>query len=339
MNKVLVTGGMGYIGSHTCVQLINAGLTPIILDNLCNSKREVLARIETLTKQQPAFYQGDVRDRTVLEKIFSEHNIDSVIHFAGLKAVGESVEKPYEYYDNNVTGSLVLIDVMRKAGVKSIVFSSSATVYGEPSVMPINEDTPTGDVTNPYGRSKFMVEECFRDIQLAAPDLSVTLLRYFNPVGAHPSGLMGEDPQGIPNNLMPFIAQVAVGRRESLSVFGDDYPTPDGTGVRDYIHVMDLADGHVAALTKIGEQAGLHIFNLGTGKGSSVLEMVKAFSAACGKDIAYQICPRRNGDIAECWAATDKAEKVLGWKATRSIDDMTADTWNWQSNNPKGYDQ
>ncbi|WP_221074064.1 UDP-glucose 4-epimerase GalE [Agarivorans aestuarii] len=339
MNKVLVTGGMGYIGSHTCVQLINAGLTPIILDNLCNSKREVLSRIETLSKQQPAFYEGDVRDRAVLEKIFSEHQIDSVIHFAGLKAVGESVEKPYEYYDNNVNGSLVLIDVMRKAGVKSIVFSSSATVYGEPSVMPIDENTPTGDVTNPYGRSKFMVEECYRDIQLAAPDLSVTLLRYFNPVGAHPSGLMGEDPQGIPNNLMPFIAQVAVGRRDSLSVFGDDYPTPDGTGVRDYIHVMDLADGHVAALTKIGEQAGLHIFNLGTGKGSSVLEMVKAFSQASGKEIAYQICPRRNGDIAECWAATDKAEKVLGWKATRSIDDMTADTWNWQSNNPKGYEQ
>ena len=338
MNKILVTGGMGYIGSHTCVQMINAGLTPIILDNLCNSKREVLARIERLTLQQPVFYQGDVRDRCILEKIFSEHEIDSVIHFAGLKAVGESVQKPYEYYDNNVNGSLVLIDMMRKSGVKSIVFSSSATVYGEPREMPINENTPTGDVTNPYGRSKYMVEECYRDIQLATSDLSVTLLRYFNPVGAHPSGTMGEDPQGIPNNLMPFIAQVAVGRRESLSVFGDDYPTPDGTGVRDYIHVMDLADGHLAALSKVGEQAGLHIFNLGTGKGSSVLEMLVAFGEASGKDIAYEMCPRRSGDIAECWASTDKAEQQLDWKATRSVADMTRDTWNWQSNNPKGYD-
>ncbi|MGY5449790.1 UDP-glucose 4-epimerase GalE [Agarivorans sp. MS3-6] len=339
MNKVLVTGGMGYIGSHTCVQMIEAGLSPIILDNLCNSKLEVLARIESLTDKQPAYYQGDVRDRAILERIFVEHKIDSVIHFAGLKAVGESVQKPYEYYDNNVVGSLVLIDVMRKAGVKSIVFSSSATVYGEPSVMPIDESSPTGDVTNPYGRSKYMVEQCYRDIQLAAPDLSVTLLRYFNPVGAHPSGLMGEDPQGIPNNLMPFIAQVAVGRRDSLSVFGNDYPTPDGTGVRDYIHVMDLAEGHIAALTKVGKQAGLHVFNLGTGTGSSVLEMLNAFGKACGKDITYNICPRRNGDIAECWAATDKAKQVLGWKATRSVEDMTADTWNWQSNNPNGYDK
>ncbi|MGY5452010.1 UDP-glucose 4-epimerase GalE [Agarivorans sp. MS3-6] len=338
MNKILVTGGMGYIGSHTCVQMINAGLTPIILDNLCNSKREVLARIERLTQQQPIFYQGDVRDRSILDKIFSEHEIDSVIHFAGLKAVGESVQKPYEYYDNNVNGSLVLIDVMRSAGVKSIVFSSSATVYGEPSEIPINENTPTGEVTNPYGRSKYMVEECYRDIQLASPDLSVTLLRYFNPVGAHPSGTMGEDPQGIPNNLMPFIAQVAVGRRESLSVYGDDYPTLDGTGVRDYIHVMDLADGHLAALSKVGEKAGLHVFNLGTGKGCSVLEMLKAFGEACGKDIAYKICPRRSGDIAESWASTDKAEQQLDWKAMRSVADMTTDTWHWQSKNPKGYD-
>jgi len=339
MKKVLVTGGMGYIGSHTCVQLIKAGIEPVILDNLCNSKSEVLKRIESLTQHRPVFYQGDVRDRAVLETVFAQHKIDSVIHFAGLKAVGESVQKPFEYYDNNVSGSLVLIDVMRKAGVKSMVFSSSATVYGEPTKMPIDESMPTGAVTNPYGRSKYMIEECYADIQKAAPELSVTLLRYFNPVGAHPSGLMGEDPQGIPNNLMPFIAQVAVGRRESLSVFGDDYPTPDGTGVRDYIHVMDLADGHVAALTKVGQQAGLHIFNLGTGKGSSVLDVVKAFSSASGKDIAYQICPRRQGDIAECWAATDKAERLLGWKATRTLEEMSADTWHWQSNNPQGYEQ
>lgn len=335
--KVLVTGGIGYIGSHTCIQLIEAGIEPIILDNLGNSKVAVLDRIEALTQVRPVFYQGDIRDEAFLDSIFAEHSISSVIHFAGLKAVGESVAKPLEYYDNNVNGSLVLARSMRKANVKSIVFSSSATVYGDPAVVPITENSPTGATTNPYGRSKYMVEECFSDLFDAENDWSITLLRYFNPVGAHPSGTMGEDPQGIPNNLMPFIAQVAVGRRESLSVFGNDYPTPDGTGVRDYIHVMDLADGHIAALKAVGEKSGLHIYNLGTGKGSSVLEMVEAFAEASGKPVPYTLCPRRAGDIAECWASTEKAEKELGWKATRNVMEMSADTWRWQSNNPKGY--
>ncbi|MCE7556130.1 UDP-glucose 4-epimerase GalE [Aliivibrio fischeri] len=335
--KVLVTGGMGYIGSHTCIQMIEAGIEPIILDNLGNSKVAVLDRIEALTHVRPVFYQGDIRDEAFLDSIFAEHSISSVIHFAGLKAVGESVAKPLEYYDNNVNGSLVLARSMRKANVKSIVFSSSATVYGDPAIVPITESSPTGATTNPYGRSKYMVEECFSDLFDAENDWSITLLRYFNPVGAHPSGTMGEDPQGIPNNLMPFIAQVAVGRRESLSVFGNDYPTPDGTGVRDYIHVMDLADGHIAALKAVGEKSGLHIYNLGTGKGSSVLEMVEAFSQASGKPVPYTLCPRRAGDIAECWASTEKAEKELGWKATRNVMEMSADTWRWQSNNPEGY--
>lgn len=335
--KVLVTGGMGYIGSHTCIQMIEAGIEPIILDNLGNSKVAVLDRIEALTQVRPVFYQGDIRDEAFLDSIFAEHTISSVIHFAGLKAVGESVQKPLEYYDNNVNGSLVLARSMRKANVKSIVFSSSATVYGDPAIVPITENSPTGATTNPYGRSKYMVEECFSDLFDAENDWSITLLRYFNPVGAHPSGTMGEDPQGIPNNLMPFIAQVAVGRRESLSVFGNDYPTPDGTGVRDYIHVMDLADGHIAALKSVGEKSGLHIYNLGTGKGSSVLEMVEAFAQASGKPVPYTLCPRRAGDIAECWASTEKAEKELGWKATRNVMEMSADTWRWQSNNPKGY--
>ncbi|MCP3699923.1 MAG: UDP-glucose 4-epimerase GalE [Aliivibrio sp.] len=335
--KVLVTGGMGYIGSHTCIQMIEAGIEPIILDNLGNSKIAVLDRIEALTQVRPVFYQGDIRDEAFLDGIFAEHTISSVIHFAGLKAVGESVAKPLEYYDNNVNGSLVLARSMRKANVKSIVFSSSATVYGDPAIVPITENSPTGATTNPYGRSKYMVEECFSDLFDAENDWSITLLRYFNPVGAHPSGTMGEDPQGIPNNLMPFIAQVAVGRRESLSVFGNDYPTPDGTGVRDYIHVMDLADGHIAALKAVGEKSGLHIYNLGTGKGSSVLEMVEAFAQASGKPVPYTLCPRRAGDIAECWASTEKAEEELGWKATRNVMEMSADTWRWQSNNPKGY--
>lgn len=335
--KVLVTGGMGYIGSHTCVQMIEAGIEPIIVDNLCNAKEEVLNRIDALTGKTPTFYVGDVRDEAFLDSVFSKHDITSVIHFAGLKAVGESVEKALEYYDNNVNGTLVLARSMRKAGVKSLVFSSSATVYGDPQQVPITEESPTGATTNPYGRSKYMAEQCLRDLFAAEQDWSITLLRYFNPVGAHPSGTMGEDPQGIPNNLMPFIAQVAVGRRESLSIFGDDYPTLDGTGIRDYIHVMDLADGHIAALNSVGSQHGLHVYNLGTGKGSSVLQMVEAFSRACGHAVPYQICPRRAGDIAECWASTEKAEKELGWRALRSIDEMTADTWNWQSNNPQGY--
>ncbi|MBY8245746.1 UDP-glucose 4-epimerase GalE [Vibrio fluvialis] len=335
---VLITGGMGYIGSHTCVQMIAAGMTPIMVDNLCNAKAEVLNRIEALTGVRPAFYQGDIRDEAFLDSVFSKHDVQAVIHFAGLKAVGESVSKPIEYYDNNVNGTLVLVRSMRKAGVKSLVFSSSATVYGDPQTVPITETSPTGATTNPYGRSKYMVEQCLADLVVAEPEWSITLLRYFNPVGAHPSGTMGEDPQGIPNNLMPFIAQVAVGRREKLAVFGNDCATPDGTGIRDYIHVMDLADGHIAALQAVGTQAGLHIYNLGTGKGSSVLDVVNAFSQACGKAVPYEICPRRPGDIAECWASTEKAQRELGWQAKLSLADMTADTWRWQSNNPQGYD-
>ena len=335
--KVLVTGGMGYIGSHTCVQMIAAGMEPVIIDNLCNAKVEVLNRIEALTEFRPVFYQGDVRDETFLDAVFAEQDIKAVIHFAGLKAVGESVTKPMEYFDNNVNGTFVLTRCMRKAGVKTIVFSSSATVYGNPETVPITEASTTGATTNPYGRSKYMVEQCMSDLYNADTSWSITLLRYFNPVGAHSSGTMGEDPQGIPNNLMPYIAQVAVGRRDKLSVYGNDYPTHDGTGVRDYIHVMDLADGHVAALLAVGKTDGLHIFNLGTGKGSSVLDMVNAFGLACGTPIPYEICPRRPGDIAECWASTEKAERELGWKACRTVTEMTADTWAWQSKNPQGY--
>lgn len=334
--NVLVTGGMGYIGSHTCLQMIAAGMTPVIVDNLYNSKRSVLERIEKVSGQTPTFIEGDIRDKALMKQVLVEHNIDAVIHFAGLKAVGESVEKPLEYYDNNVNGTLVLVDAMREAGVKTLVFSSSATVYGDPASVPITEDFPTS-ATNPYGRSKLMVEECLTDFQKANPDWSITLLRYFNPVGSHPSGELGEDPQGIPNNLMPFVSQVAVGRREFLSVFGDDYPTKDGTGVRDYIHVMDLSDGHVAALEKVGQTSGLHIYNLGTGNGYSVLDMVHAFEKASGKPVPYQIAPRRAGDIAECWADPSKAQRELGWSATRTLDEMTQDTWRWQSNNPNGF--
>ncbi|OJI55933.1 UDP-glucose 4-epimerase GalE [Vibrio vulnificus] len=335
--NILVTGGSGYIGSHTCIQMIEAGMTPIILDNLYNSKLLVLDRIEQVTSVRPTFYQGDIRDSEILQHVFAQHDIQGVIHFAGLKAVGESVEKPLMYYDNNVSGTLNLVREMDKAGVKSLIFSSSATVYGDPASVPIREDFPTS-ATNPYGRSKLMVEECLTDFHKANPDWSITLLRYFNPVGAHESGLLGEDPQGIPNNLLPFVAQVAVGRREKLGVFGDDYPTPDGTGVRDYIHVIDLADGHLAALNKVGQQAGLHIFNLGTGQGNSVLEMVAAFEKAAQRPIPYEIKPRRAGDIAECWADPAYAEQVLGWKATRSLETMVVDTWRWQSNNPNGYE-
>ncbi len=334
--KVLVTGGMGYIGSHTCIQMIQAGMTPVILDNLYNSKASVLERVEQVSGVKPVFVQGDIRDKALMVELLKKHDIESVIHFAGLKAVGESVQKPLEYYDNNVNGTLVLVDAMREAGVKSLVFSSSATVYGDPASVPITEDFPTS-ATNPYGRSKLMVEECLTDFQKANPDWSITLLRYFNPVGSHPSGSLGEDPQGIPNNLMPFVSQVAVGRREFLSVFGDDYPTKDGTGVRDYIHVMDLADGHVAALQKVGKRSGLHIYNLGTGVGYSVLEMVKAFELASDKPVPYKIVDRRPGDIAECWADPAKAETELGWKASRTLEEMTQDTWRWQSNNPQGY--
>lgn len=333
---VLVTGGMGYIGSHTCIQMIEAGMTPIIFDNLYNSKPTVLDRIEKVSGVRPIFVEGDIRDKQALIRVLKQYDIKSVIHFAGLKAVGESVAKPLEYYDTNVHGTLVLVDAMREAGVKSLIFSSSATVYGDPASVPILEDFPTS-ATNPYGRSKLIVEECLTDFQQANPDWSITLLRYFNPVGSHPSGELGEDPQGIPNNLMPFVAQVAVGRREFLSVFGGDYPTPDGTGVRDYIHVMDLSDGHLAALKHVGSKQGLHIYNLGTGNGNSVLEMVAAFEKASGKKVPYKIVERRPGDIAECWANPAKAEADLHWKATRSLEQMTEDTWRWQSNNPQGY--
>ncbi|MCG7490755.1 UDP-glucose 4-epimerase GalE [Vibrio sp. Of14-4] len=334
--NVLVTGGLGYIGSHTCIQMLEAGMTPIILDNLYNSKKSVLERIAKVTGVEPLFIEGDVRDKENLVKVLKEQNIGAVIHFAGLKAVGESVEKPLEYYDNNVNGTLVLVDAMRQVGVKCLVFSSSATVYGDPASVPITEDFPIS-ATNPYGRSKLMVEECLTDFEKANPDWSITLLRYFNPVGSHPSGDLGEDPSGIPNNLMPFVSQVAVGRREYLSVFGDDYPTPDGTGVRDYIHVMDLSDGHVAALKKVGSKQGLHVFNLGTGNGYSVLEMVAAFEKASGKQVPYKIAPRRPGDIAECWADPSKAIQELDWKAERTLEQMTTDTWRWQSSNPEGY--
>ncbi|OBT24218.1 UDP-glucose 4-epimerase GalE [Vibrio splendidus] len=334
--KILVTGGTGYIGSHTCIQMIEAGITPIILDNLYNSKEMVLDRVKHVSGTKPVFYHGDIRDSAILQTIFSEHNIACVIHFAGLKAVGESVEKPLMYYDNNVAGTLNLVSEMDKAGVKSIIFSSSATVYGDPASVPIREDFPTS-ATNPYGRSKLMVEECLTDFHKANPEWSITLLRYFNPVGAHESGLLGEDPQGIPNNLLPFVAQVAVGRRDRLGVFGNDYPTTDGTGVRDYIHVVDLADGHLAALNTVGSQQGLHVFNLGTGQGNSVLEMVAAFEQASQRAVPYQVLPRRAGDIAECWADPSYAEQVLGWKATRSLKTMVEDTWRWQSKNPEGY--
>ncbi|MEZ8122771.1 UDP-glucose 4-epimerase GalE [Vibrio splendidus] len=334
--KILVTGGTGYIGSHTCIQMIEAGITPIMLDNLYNSKKIVLDRVKYVSGVKPAFYQGDIRDSAILQTIFAEHDIAGVIHFAGLKAVGESVEKPLMYYDNNVSGTLNLVSEMDKAGVKSIIFSSSATVYGDPASVPIREDFPTS-ATNPYGRSKLMVEECLTDFHKANPEWSITLLRYFNPVGAHESGLLGEDPQGIPNNLLPFVAQVAVGRRDKLGVFGNDYPTPDGTGVRDYIHVVDLAEGHLAALNKVGSQQGLHVFNLGSGQGNSVLEMVAAFEQASKRAVPYQVLPRRAGDIAECWADPSYAEQVLGWKATRSLKMMAEDTWRWQSKNPEGY--
>ncbi|AXH63822.1 UDP-glucose 4-epimerase GalE [Providencia huaxiensis] len=335
--EILVSGGMGYIGSHTCVELIKAGYIPVILDNLINSNIEVLNRIEKLTGVRPVFFEGDIREASMLRCIFKAHNIQSVIHFAGLKAVGESVEKPLSYYDVNVNGTLVLLKVMQEHGIHSIIFSSSATVYGEPDTVPIDETFSTGATTSPYGTSKHMVERILTDLQSSAPEWSITLLRYFNPVGAHSSGEMGEDPSGIPNNLTPYITQVAVGKRPILSIFGDDYPTIDGTGVRDYIHVMDLADGHVAALDVVSKQPGLHVYNLGTGKGTSVLEMLHAFEVACGKPIAHEFKARRQGDIAEYWSTPEKAQRELHWKATRNIQDMADDAWRWQSNNPEGY--
>lgn len=334
--NILVTGGLGYIGSHTCIKLIEEGHTPIILDNLYNSKLAVLDRIETITGVKPIFYQGDIRDESILDTIFNNHKISSVIHFAGLKAVGESVSKPLEYYENNVYGSINLVKSMREHNIFNIIFSSSATVYGDQNTPPFKEDMPTGKATNPYGTSKLMVEQIYSDLFVADDRWSITLLRYFNPVGAHPSGLIGEDPQGIPNNLMPYITQVAIGKREFLSVYGDDYNTPDGTGVRDYIHVEDLAIGHVAALQKTNAQ-GVHIYNLGTGIGNSVLDVVKAFELACGKTLPYKIVARRPGDIDSCYADSSKAEQELNWKTHYNLDDMAADSWRWQSNNPDGY--
>ena len=333
---ILVTGGAGYIGSHACVALIEAGYHVVVLDNLSVGNAQALQRVERITGVAPVFVEGDVRDRSCLEGIFSQHTITAVMHFAGLKAVGESLSKPLEYYDNNVTGTLNLLRVMDENWVRSLVFSSSATVYGDPASVPIREDFPLS-VTNPYGRSKLIVEEILGDYADANPSWSIARLRYFNPVGAHASGLIGEDPQGTPNNLMPYVAQVAVGRQEKLYVFGEDYPTTDGTGVRDYIHVMDLVEGHVLALEHICGQVGMLTVNLGTGSGVSVLDMITAFESASGKKVPYEIVERRPGDVAECWADASLAREVLGWKATRSLQQMCEDAWRWQSDNPKGY--
>ena len=333
---ILVTGGAGYIGSHTVVELLAAGKELLILDNFSNSSPKVLERIEQISGKRPTVIEGDIRDAVLLEKLFAAYPIKSVIHFAGLKAVGESVEQPMRYYDNNVVGSLRLFEAMTKAGVYQLVFSSSATVYGDPATVPINEAFPL-QATNPYGRSKLNVEDMLRDIGLADQQWRVALLRYFNPVGAHASGLIGEDPQGIPNNLMPFVAQVAVGRRAELSVFGGDYPTPDGTGVRDYIHVVDLARGHLAALNALDKQAGVIPINLGTGQGYSVLEVVAAFEKASGKKVPYRIVDRRSGDIAACYADPARARELLDWSAGMNIETMCVDAWRWQSANPQGF--
>jgi len=335
--KILVTGGAGYIGSHTCIELINAGHDVVVVDNLSNSNKEALTRVEEIAGKKITFYEVDIRDYDALEEIFGAENIDAVIHFAGLKAVGESVRKPLEYYENNVAGTLTLCKAMKNANVKNIIFSSSATVYGDPAFIPITEECPKGQCTNPYGWTKSMLEQILMDLHTSDEEWNVVLLRYFNPVGAHKSGRIGEDPKGIPNNLMPYITQVAVGKREKLGVFGNDYDTPDGTGVRDYIHVVDLADGHVKALKKIQEKAGVCIYNLGTGNGYSVLDMVKAFSKACGHEIKYEIQPRRAGDVATCYSDATKAKEELGWTAIRGLDEMCEDSWRWQSTNPDGY--
>lgn len=335
--KILVTGGAGYIGSHTCVELLNEGYEVVVLDNLYNSSEEALKRVERITGKTLTFYEGDMLDREICEKIFTEHKIDAVIHFAGLKAVGESVEKPWEYYYNNITGTLILTDVMRKHGCKNIVFSSSATVYGDPAFVPITEECPKGQITNPYGQTKGMLEQILTDLHTGDPEWNVILLRYFNPIGAHESGLIGEDPKGIPNNLVPYIAQVAIGKRECLGVFGNDYPTPDGTCVRDYIHVVDLAIGHVCAIRKMETAKGVLIYNLGTGKGYSVLDVLHAYEKACGKEIPFKFCPRRAGDVPACYSDPSKAAKELGWTAKRDIEEMCADSWRWQSMNPDGY--
>ena len=336
---ILVTGGAGYIGSHTVVELQTAGYDVVVLDNLSNSSEKSLQRVEKITGKPVTFYKADILDRDALNAVFEKESIDSCIHFAGLKAVGESVQKPWEYYENNIAGPLTLVDVMRKHGVKNIIFSSSATVFGDPAFVPITEECPKGQCTNPYGWTKSMLEQILMDIQKADPEWNVVLLRYFNPIGAHKSGMIGENPNGIPNNLMPYITQVAVGKLKELGVFGNDYDTPDGTGVRDYIHVVDLAKGHVKALKKIEEKAGLKVYNLGTGIGYSVLDIVKNFEEATGVKIPYVIKDRRAGDIATCYSSAEKAEKELGWKAEFGIKEMCADSWKWQSNNPNGYEE
>lgn len=336
--KVLVTGGAGYIGSHTCVELLQSGHTPVVIDNLSNSSRESLCRVEELTGKTVAFYQGNVQDDALLEEIFSEHQIDCVIHFAGLKAVGESVEKPLLYYRNNLDATMTLCQVMDRHGVKRLIFSSSATVYSGDNAMPLGENAKTGGCTNPYGWTKYMAEQILRDLARADKEWSVVNLRYFNPVGAHPSGRIGEHPNGIPNNLMPYITQTAIGKRHHLNVFGNDYPTPDGTGVRDYIHVVDLARGHVAALEYLMAHTGETAFNLGTGRGYSVLDMVHAFEAANGLTVPYEITDRRPGDLAVCYADPERSHQVLGWKARYNLEDMCRHSWNWQKHNPNGYD-
>ena len=334
--KILVTGGAGYIGSHTCVELLNKGYDIVVLDNLVNSCEKSLDVVKSITGKDFPFYKVDMLDYNAMETVFKENKIDAVIHFAGLKAVGESTQIPITYYHNNITGTLHLMQLMEKYDVNNIVFSSSATVYGMPKTVPITEDFPLS-TTNPYGSTKLMIENILTDIQKANSKLSVTLLRYFNPIGAHESGNLGEDPRGIPNNLLPYVAQVAVGKLEKVHVFGDDYPTKDGTGVRDYIHVVDLALGHLKAIEKNTNKSGVHIYNLGTGNGYSVLEIINAFSKACGKDVPYQIDPRRPGDIAECFANPTKAKEELGWEATRGIEEMCEDSWRWQSNHPNGF--
>lgn len=336
---ILVTGGAGYIGTHTVVELQNAGYDVVVLDNLSNASEKSLERVTQITGKKVPFYKADILDRAATEEIFEKENIESVIHFAGLKAVGESVSKPWEYYENNIAGTLVLLDVMRKHNVKNIIFSSSSTVYGTPDTIPVTENSPKKDCTNPYGWTKSMLEQILIDIQKADPEWNVILLRYFNPIGAHASGKIGENPNGIPNNLMPYITQVAVGKLEKLGVFGDDYDTPDGTGVRDYIHVVDLAVGHVKALKKIEEKAGLQIYNLGTGVGYSVLDIVRNFEEATGVKIPYEIKPRRAGDIAANYADAAKAKEELGWEAQFGIREMCADSWRWQSMNPNGYEE
>ena len=335
--NVLVTGGAGYIGSHTCVELLNCGHVVVVIDNLCNSNPKSLERVQKITGKEVIFYAGDVRDEALLRRIFTAHSIDCVIHFAGLKAVGESVAQPWRYYDNNLNSTLVLTKVMEAVGVKKLIFSSSATVYTADNEMPLREDSRTGGCTNPYGWTKYMTEKILAGLAAADPKWSVVLLRYFNPIGAHASGLIGEDPRGIPNNLMPYITQVAVGRREKLSIYGNDYDTHDGTGVRDYIHVVDLAKGHVAAVSYADRNTGCEVFNLGTGTGYSVLDMVESFVAANQVAVPYKIVERRPGDIATCYSDPSKSAMVLGWKAEKILTDMCRDSWNWQSKNPNGY--